>query len=91
MERPTRWTRIVDVLEDGSLYTEEAERLFPAGVRLPADPALRARALYELAEMVQDKIMFYTVVGEGTHGILHADMWVGETHVNAVLEERGYR
>lgn len=91
MEHSTRWARIVDVLDDASLYTEDAERLFPTGVRLPTDPLARAKALHELAELVNDKIMFYNVTQERPHGVLEADMWVDGAHVNAILREKGYR
>jgi hypothetical protein len=90
-ERPRRWARIVDVLEDASLYTEDAERLRLAGVRLPSDAGERAEALHLLAELVHDKIVFFHVVREGGRGALEAEVWVQETHVNDALRQRGYQ
>jgi hypothetical protein len=91
MDRPTRWTHVLDILEDGALYTEDAERLVLAGVRMPADQMERAKAFHELAELVHDKVMFYTVVREGPRGVLEAEIWVDDVHVNSVLREKGYR
>jgi hypothetical protein len=80
----------VDVVQDGVLYTEDAERLVLAGVRWPRQEDRRARAEAYLMEMVSDKIVFYEVVGADRLGRLEAQVWVGDVHVNGALEGQGY-
>ena len=85
-ERPRRWARIVDILEDGTLYTE---RLRLAGIRWPQDGVERASRLHELALLVHDQIVFFEVTGEGDMGTLEVEVWVGETRVNGAFGDGG--
>ncbi len=85
-----RWSRVVDVIEGGVLYTEDAERLVLSGVRLPDNAERRAQAEAFLMEMVSDKIVFYEVHGSDGLGRLNAEVWVDDVHVNEALRGRGY-
>ena len=89
-ERPRRWGRVVDVVTGGVIYTEDAERLLLAGVRWPETPDRRAEVEAYLTSLVNDKIVFYDVVGADSLGRLEAEVWVEGMHVNAALKGRGY-
>jgi endonuclease YncB( thermonuclease family) len=85
---PRRWGRVVDVVEGGVLYTEDAERLVLAGIEWPVDEATRVKAEHQLSELVGDKIVFYEVVGADQLGRLLAEVWVEERSVNNTLRNR---
>lgn len=85
-----RWGRIVDVIEGGVLYTEDAERLVLSGVRMPDDPQRRAKAEALLMDMVSDRIVFYEVSGSDTLGRLKAEVWIDDLNVNGALKGHGY-
>ena len=85
---PRRWGRVVDVVEGGVLYTEDAERLVLAGIDWPEDETERAGVENRLSELVGDKIVFYDVVGTDQLGRLLAEVWVDEKSVNKTLRNR---
>ena len=89
-ENPQRWARIVDVLDDGTLYTEDAERLWPIGTRLPSGNDERAEALHALSELTNDKIMFFTAHAVNEKGVLQVTLWLGQENVNEILLTKGY-
>ena len=89
-EKPRRWSRVVDVVENGVIYTEDAERLILAGVTLPTDADRRAQAEAYLAELLSDTIVFYHAMESDSLGRLLAEVWVGNVHVNDALRARGY-
>ena len=86
--RPRRWGRVVDVVEGGVLYTEDAERVVLAGVDWPADEAQRSELENRLSELVGDKIVYYDVAGTDGLGRLLAEVWVDDTNVNKTLRSR---
>ena len=90
VESPRRWSRVVDVVENGVIYTEDAERLILDGVTLPTDADRRAQAEAYLAELVSDTIVFYRSMGSDSLGRLKAEVWVGNVNVNDALRVRGY-
>ena len=57
-----RWGRVVDVVESGVLYMEDAERLILHQVKLPDSPDKRAQAEALLMDLVSDKIIYYGAV-----------------------------
>lgn len=87
---PRRWTRILDILEDGSLYTEEAERLWVTGITIPSDEEQRAEALYELAELVSDKVVFFAITDTRPNGILEVSLNVAGVNVADAMREKGF-
>ena len=87
-ERPRRWGRIVDVVEGGVLYTEDAERVVLAGVDWPADETQRSALENRLSELVGDKIVYYDVTGTDGLGRLVAEVWVDDRSVNKMLRSR---
>ena len=89
-EKPRRWGRVVDVVADGVIYTEDAERLVLAGIRWPEKAEARAQAEAVLTDMVSDKIVFYESLGTDSLGRVLAEVWVNGAHVNAALRARGY-
>ena len=90
-EHPQRWARIVDILNDGTLYTEDAERLWPIGTRLPSGDSEKAEALHALSELTNDKIMFFTVHAVNTKGVLQVTLWSDQQDVNKILLTKGYQ
>ncbi len=90
VESPRRWSRVVDVVENGVIYTEDAERLILADVTLPTDADRRAQAEAYLAELVSDTIVFYRATESDSLGRLKAEVWVGNVNVNDSLRARGY-
>ena len=46
--QPKRWGRVVDVVSDGILYMEDAERLKLNGVVFPADFKRRSKLNYDI-------------------------------------------
>ncbi len=87
LSSPRRWGRIVDVVEGGVLYTEDAERLVLAGVGWPANDQLRAAAENRLSALVADKIVFYNEVETDRLGRLLAEVWVDGRSVNKAMRE----
>ena len=49
-----RWGRVVDVVESGVLYMEDAERLILHQVKLPDSPDKRAQAEALLMDLAND-------------------------------------
>ena len=88
--RPRRWGRVADVIEGGTLYMEDAERLVLAGVTLPSEPARRGQAEAYLSELVADTIVFYEAGEADGLGRLTAEVWAGDVNVNDALRARGY-
>jgi endonuclease YncB( thermonuclease family) len=86
--RPRRWGRVVDVVEGGVLYTEDAERLVLTGVDWPKDETQRSALENRLSELVGDKIVYYDVTGTDDLGRLLAEVWVDERSVNKTLRSR---
>ena len=89
-ERPRRWGRVMDVVQGGVLYTEDAERLVLTGVRWPDTPDELAKAEAALMMLVNDKIVFYDVLGADQLGRLQAEVWVDGFNVNRALQGQGY-
>ena len=89
-QNPQRWARIVDILDDGTLYTEDAERLWPIGIRLPNGEDERAQALHFLSELTSDKIIFFTVHAVNRKGILQVTLWSNQKNLNDLLLTEGY-
>ena len=89
-ERPRHWGRVMDVVQGGVLYTEDAERLVLTGVRWPDAPDELAKAEAALMMLVNDKIVFYDVVGADDLGRLQAEVWVDGVNVNRALRGQGY-
>lgn len=87
---PRRWGRVADVIEDGVIYMEDAERLVLAGVTLPSNPDRRGQAEAYLSELVADTIVFYEATESDSLGRLKAEVWVGDVNVNNALRARGY-
>ena len=87
LPKPRRWGRVVDVVEGGVLYTEDAERLVLAGIDWPADAQQRAAAENRLSELVGDKIVFYETAGVDGLGRMAAEVWVDERNVNDVMRD----
>ena len=85
--RPRRWGRVVDVVEGGVLYTEDAERLVLVGIDWPADEHQRTAAENRLSELVGDKIVFYDAVETDRLGRLLAEVWVDEKNVNNAMRD----
>ena len=83
--RPRRWGRVVDVVEGGVLYTEDAERLVLAGIDWPRDETERAGVENRLSELVGDKIVYYEVLETDQLGRLLAEVWIEDTSVNRTL------
>ena len=90
-QNPQRWARIVDILDDGTLYTEDAERLWPIGTRLPSENDERAEALHSLSELTNDKIIFFTTHTVNEKGVLQVTLWSGQENMNEILLTKGYK
>ncbi len=78
----------MDVVEGGVLYTEDAERLVLMGVDWPTDGTQRSALENRLSELVEDKIVYYDVIGTAGLGRLLAEVWVDDTSVNKTLRSQ---
>ncbi len=85
-----RWGRVVDVVESGVLYMEDAERLILHQVKLPDSPDKRAQAEALLMDLVSDKIIYYSVSGVDSLGRLQSRVWVDEVEVNKLMIDKGF-
>ncbi len=85
-----RWGRVADVMEDGVIYLEDAERLILADAALPPDPDRYVEAHTYLSSLVADTIVFYAVRDTDDLGRLISEVWVGDVHVNDALRARGH-
>jgi hypothetical protein len=90
-QTPQRWARIVDILDDGTLYTEDAERLWPIGIEFPNGGDQKAEALHLLSELTNDKIVFFSVHAVNRKGILQVTLWSDQKNVNELLLTKGYK
>ncbi|MFL2640541.1 MAG: hypothetical protein ACJ0OL_04380 [Dehalococcoidia bacterium] len=85
-----RWGRVVDVVESGVIYMEDAERLILYQVKLPDVPDKRAEAEALLMTTVSDKIIYYSVSGVDELGRLESTVWVDGVEVNKLMRDKGY-
>tara|TARA_Y100000590_G_scaffold426175_1_gene534971 strand:- start:836 stop:1123 length:288 start_codon:yes stop_codon:yes gene_type:complete len=85
-----RWGRVVDVVESGVLYMEDAERLVLQEVKFPASPDKRAQAEALLMDLVSDKIIYYSVSGVDSLGRLESRVWVDDVEVNKLMIGKGF-
>lgn len=85
-----RWGRVVDVVESGVLYMEDAERLILDQVKFPDAPDKRAEVEALLMNTVSDKIVYYSVSGVDKLGRLESTVWVDGVEVNKLIRDKGY-
>ena len=85
-----RWGRVVDVVESGVLYMEDAERLILHQVKFPDAPDKRAEIEALLMNTVADKIVYYSVSGVDKLGRLESTVWVDGVEVNKLIRDKGY-
>jgi hypothetical protein len=84
--QPKRWGRVVDVVSDGILYMEDAERLKLNGVVFPADFKKRNKLEALLMDLVSDKIIYYIVLDTDRMGRLNVNAWIDEISINDSIQ-----